>query len=73
MKTLLAAIFAVLVGVSFVGSIYADETKKEETKTEIKSETKADGTKTVKKTTKKKKKKNGEVKVEKTETTTEKK
>jgi hypothetical protein len=68
-RKILAAIFAVLMGVTLVGSVFAAETVKEETK----SETKADGTK-IKKTTKiKKKKKNGDVKVEKKEITEEKK
>ena len=39
-KNFLAAIFAVLIGVTFVGSVSADEAKKEETKTEMKSDTK---------------------------------
>jgi hypothetical protein len=68
-KKILSAIFAVLIGVAFVGSVFAAETIKEETK----SETKADGTKIKKKTTIKKKKKNGDVKVEKKEITEEKK
>ena len=69
MRKILSAIFAVLIGVGFVGSVFAAETIKEETK----SETKADGTKIKKKTTIKKKKKNGDVKVEKKEITEEKK
>jgi hypothetical protein len=69
-RKIMAAIFAVLIGVTFVGSVFADETIKEETK----SSTKADGTKIKKKTkTKKKKKKSGDVTVEKKETTVEKK
>ena len=68
MKTILAAIFAVMIGLTFAGSTFAqaktdappatemkkDESKKTETKTETKEETKDNGKKTkkTKKTTK---------------------
>ena len=68
MRKTLAAIFAVLIGVTLVGSVFAAETVKEETK----SETKADGTTIKKKTKIKKKKKNRDVKIEKKEITEEK-
>jgi len=71
MKTILTAVFAVMIGLSFAGSTFAADaapaagTKKEETtKTETKTETKADGTKT-EKTTKKKSDKKEEKKEEK--------
>jgi hypothetical protein len=65
MKTLFAALFAVMIGLTFAGSTFADEkmkgseSKTTETKTESKTETKNDGkkAKSSKKTTKTEEKK----------------